>query len=579
MKAFCFVVAGALAIATLASAQPVITAGTVVNGASYLPGIAQGSIFIIKGSGLGPATLLQAPSLPFQTTLPVTNGTSVTFTPAAGGSGIQALMVYTWTSQVAALLPSTAATGNYNVTVTYNGATSAPEPATVVARNFGFVTQASSGSGPAQATYGGYDLNRFTTGSLAFEGHNWSLHPAVDGNTLILWGTGAGADTKSDVNGGSSGDQTAAGNFVVNIDGIDVKPSYVGRSSGAPGLDQANFTIPAGVSTGCFKSVQVKGTGFTSNVGTLAIVNVGDKACSSPTFTQAQLSTLDLGGTLVLGALTLLKNSEALNVGPPIGSLSLNTETASGFFARYTVDAVAGANFALNQIGACYIFQRTGTTQQLLLGPTPTPLNAGAQLTLNGPNASNVALPALFGSFVYSKTLYSNGFMGVGGTGSPTLTQGTYTITGTGGPDVGAFTATLNFPGTFTWTNENTLPDPIPRGSALTINWTGGTSGYVAIVGSANITSATSTPQNPTYNAAVFTCIADATAGTFTVPVSVLSILPQVANGAATNGSFGSLSVFAAGQAQFSAPLTAGGNIDQGFFSYTVGGTKTTGWN
>ncbi|MBZ5594776.1 MAG: hypothetical protein LAP39_21230 [Acidobacteriia bacterium] len=577
MKVFCLVTAGLLALVTTASAQPVITAGSVTNGASYLPGIAPGSIFIAKGSGLGPATLLQAPSLPFQTTL---SNTSVTFTPVAGGAPIEALMVYTWDKQIAAMLPSTAAPGDYNVTVTYNGATSAPEPATVVARNFGFVTQASSGAGPAQATYGGYDLNRFTTGTVAFAGHNWSLHPAVVGNKLILWGTGAGADIKSDTTGGSSGDQTAAGAFVLNIDGIDVKPDYLGRSSGSPGLDQANFTIPAGVTPGCFKNVQIRGTGFTSNLGTIAIAGAGQKACSAPTLTQSQLAKLDLGGTLTIGTLTLLKNSLELTV-PTLGTIQSKSESASGSFAKYTVDTVGTANFSLTEIGACYVYQRTGTSQQIIQGVPPTPLNAGNHLTLNGPNASNVAMPMLAGANdFYSASLYSNGFNGIGGSGTPTLTTGTYTIAGTGGTDVGAFSASVNFPGDLTWTNEDTLPDPIPRSSGLTVNWTGGTSGLVAIAGTAFAQSG-GTQQNPIYNASLFTCIAQATAGTFTVPVSVLSHLFQVSNDS-SSGSYGSLSVFGVidpTQGQFTAPLTAGGSIDRGFFAYSVGATKTTGWN
>jgi hypothetical protein len=56
--------------ANCAIAQPVITSTEVVNSASYLSqglpgsGIAQGSIFTIFGSGLGPNTLLQAGPLP-----------------------------------------------------------------------------------------------------------------------------------------------------------------------------------------------------------------------------------------------------------------------------------------------------------------------------------------------------------------------------------------------------------------------------------------------------------------------------------------------------------------------------------
>ena len=70
--------------ASCAFAQPVINSGSVVNSASYLSqglpgsGIAQGSIFTIKGSGLGPGTMVQS-GLPLSTSLA---GTSVKVTVA-----------------------------------------------------------------------------------------------------------------------------------------------------------------------------------------------------------------------------------------------------------------------------------------------------------------------------------------------------------------------------------------------------------------------------------------------------------------------------------------------------------------
>ena len=77
------------------------------------------------------------------------------------------------------MLPSSTPVGTYNVTVTYSGRPSAAVSANVVARNFGFATQTANGQGPAQATYGGYDLNRFTTGTLG----QWSIRPANPGDT------------------------------------------------------------------------------------------------------------------------------------------------------------------------------------------------------------------------------------------------------------------------------------------------------------------------------------------------------------------------------------------------------------
>jgi hypothetical protein len=54
-----------------------------------------------------------------------------------------------------------------------------------------------------------------------------------------------------------------------------------------------------------------------------------------------------------------------------------------------------------------------------------------------------------------------------------TLAAGTYTFTGSGGPDVGSFTATYPMPPAFTWTNQSSLAT-IVRANGATVTWTGG---------------------------------------------------------------------------------------------------------
>jgi uncharacterized protein (TIGR03437 family) len=158
----------------------------VLNATSNLPDIARGSWFVIYGAGLGPAALsIYSGALPYPTEL---SGTRVTFIPAAGGTAVETRLWYTLAGQVAGLLPSTPAAGDYDVRVVYNGQTSAPRRVKVVERNFGFATQSQNGSGPAQATYGGLDLNRFTTGTIG----QWSVRPAKAGDRVDLWGTGLG---------------------------------------------------------------------------------------------------------------------------------------------------------------------------------------------------------------------------------------------------------------------------------------------------------------------------------------------------------------------------------------------------
>jgi len=68
----------------------------------------------VFGTGLGPASLSVASGVPFPLELA---GSRVTFTPAAGGAAIECRLWYTMATQLAALLPSTTAAGDYDVRV------------------------------------------------------------------------------------------------------------------------------------------------------------------------------------------------------------------------------------------------------------------------------------------------------------------------------------------------------------------------------------------------------------------------------------------------------------------------------
>src|ERR1017187_1382664 len=97
---------------------PVPTITAVQDAASNTPNIAQGSIFIVKGSNLSASGY--TPFAPPRPT--VSSGVKVTFTPVAGGTGTDAYLVYLYNqsgvNQIACILPSTVAVGIYNVTVT-----------------------------------------------------------------------------------------------------------------------------------------------------------------------------------------------------------------------------------------------------------------------------------------------------------------------------------------------------------------------------------------------------------------------------------------------------------------------------
>jgi uncharacterized protein (TIGR03437 family) len=273
----------AVAFPTLLTAQPAIRSSNgILNASGYQAQLAPGTVFVIFGSALGPAAIQTAPASGYPTVLA---GTSVTFTPAGGGTPIDAKIVYTLATQVAGILPSSIPPGSYAVTVLYNGRSSPPQNAVVVARSFGIATSNSAGTGEAQATIGnvngGISLVRQTSGSVSFGGYSWTLSPAHPGDTLVLWGTGGGADPANDA-GGTSGDQTAVGRFSVDVAGTSIVPLYAGTSAGYPGLWQINFALPPTIQPDCAAGMQVSASGQLSNRVTIAIAQTGQASCPLP---------------------------------------------------------------------------------------------------------------------------------------------------------------------------------------------------------------------------------------------------------------------------------------------------------
>jgi hypothetical protein len=127
-------------------AAPAITA--VENNYSYLIpgqpnyGIAPGSLFIVKGTGLAAAgtvpQLWDVSKTPLPLSSPGANGTSITV--VVGGTTVQPGIYYISETQVAAVLPSNTPVGTGTITVTYNNQTSAAASILVVTSAMGFDT-------------------------------------------------------------------------------------------------------------------------------------------------------------------------------------------------------------------------------------------------------------------------------------------------------------------------------------------------------------------------------------------------------------------------------------------------------
>lgn len=535
-------------VTSILLAQPSIKTGGIVNVSGYQPTLAPGVVFVIFGANMGPASIATASAPNYPANL---GGTSVTFTPTSG-SPVAAKMVYSLAGQVAGLLPSSAAPGTYAVTVTYNNQTSAPQSVTVAARSFGIATSNSAGSGTAQATIGnvnsGLSLTRFTPGSVAFGGFTWTLTPAHPGDTLVLWGTGGGADPANDT-GGTSGDQTAAGKFVVNVEGTPITPIYAGAASGYPGLWQINFTLPATIAPNCFAATQVSAGGQLGNAVTIPIAAAGQTSCSAPGFSQTSLATLDAGGKITFAGMTVGKTFAYTN------GVATETDVVGGPFSQFSAGEWS-LEFSGPTIGPCNVLDETYPAGGKEATGADAYLNAGPSLSVSGAGIPTTTVPPV--NTPTGPVYIANFAKGA------LVNGGTYTLTGPGGSQVGAFTATATMPGSLTVPNLSSFTT-INRSQPLTVNWTGTGFDQVIIRIETDILTASST------HSANLTCAVPAAPGTYTIPAAALSYLlaggiGQFQVNAVFNGG-GIVAAEASSGLTVNIPLVAGGQIDFGAFA------------
>jgi uncharacterized protein (TIGR03437 family) len=213
----------------------------VTNAASNLPGaISPGEIVVLYGSGIGPAQLVKAtPGSDGSYGTQVAN-TSVSF------NGIAAPMIYTWATQVAAIVPYGITGTTAQVTVTYQGQTSAAFSVSIASSAPGIFTSDSTGQGQAAAiNQDGITVNTAAT-------------PTKVGDIISLYATGEGQTTPTGVDGKAASVPFPYPNLPVTatVGGQTALVKYAGGAPGmVAGLMQVNVQIPAGIQTG--NAVQV----------------------------------------------------------------------------------------------------------------------------------------------------------------------------------------------------------------------------------------------------------------------------------------------------------------------------------
>jgi uncharacterized protein (TIGR03437 family) len=222
---------------------------SVVNGASFQPGAAPGSLFSIFGTGLA-SNPASAQSVP----LPGSLGATQVLV-----NGSPAPLVYVSDKQINAQMPIGIPTGEpVSVSVTNAGATS------------NTVTVTIPPVAPGIFTYNGNQgIIQNQNGSL-----NSAAAPAHGGDVVVAYLTGGGSVNSAGAwfSGSPSpgGLSSVTAPYSVTVGGQPVEVEYLGLTPGFVGLYQTNFTMPS-LAPGSYPIVVTVG-GVSSNA---VMVNVG----------------------------------------------------------------------------------------------------------------------------------------------------------------------------------------------------------------------------------------------------------------------------------------------------------------
>ncbi|MEO8371974.1 MAG: hypothetical protein ABI806_22510 [Candidatus Solibacter sp.] len=493
------------------------------NDPSY--GIAQGSIFIIKGANLAPSsTGLQ--NVPLAVAL---NGVSARVT--VNGSSSDVLWYYVTPGQLGGILPSRTPVGNGSITVTTAAGTSAPAPIKVVQSAIGLLTLSGSGSGAAAVLDTKY----------AFLSAQNAARP---GDYIQLFGSGVGPTSGDESILQVQADLTSIA-VTATVGGLPATVVYRGRTV-YPGLDQINIIVPNGVTPGCAVPLTLRTGAYASNEVTIPVAD-SSGTCPAPPpsgggtqITAAEIESWIAAGQFRTGSVGLTRQTSYVIGDTPGGDSIIRSDVLSAGFNR-----IGGADLAKllrtqtppPEAGAC-IFNE-GSPVNPYPNLTYTSLDAGASVSVSGAPGSRNAPRSRnsVGQIGYATTI------GTGDAGNY-IDPGRYTLSGPGGLDVGSFSGSIDVAPELTWTNRAGLTT-VNRTQPITLTWSGGEpSTLVTIQGVSTVS------QGSTVSVTSFQCFARNTDRQFTVPVAVLSRMlasPRITAGTVSILLRGSLAIASVG--------------------------------
>lgn len=246
-------------LSTFAPARPVISKGGILNNAGYAgTGIAPGSIAAIFGTDLTNGALCLStegcvPRFAAGRMGTSMGGTSVTV------NGIPAPLFYATATQLGVQIPVEITGSSATVAINADGQTSVPETITLDAAAPGVFSMTGDGKGPGAITH--------ANGALVTP-----ANPAARNETLVLYATGLGTMSPSLATGALPTELTRAATLpTLTVSGVPAAVVFAGMSGCCVGLNQINFTVPAGAPAGNAVPVVVSMGAKPSNQVTLAI--------------------------------------------------------------------------------------------------------------------------------------------------------------------------------------------------------------------------------------------------------------------------------------------------------------------
>ena len=234
-----------------AGTRPAIS--SVVNGASFQPGIEAGSWVTIQGTNLAntnPGRTWRADEIVGGRLPTALDGVSVTI------NGKAAYVYYISPAQINVQAPTDGATGAVSVVVTNNGSVSAPATPQLQA----FAPAFFQYSGTSYAIVTRYPDNALVGNPSAIPG----TVAAAPGDVLILWATGFGP-TSPAMGAGNvvNGAPPLATLPAVTVGGTPVTMLGAALSPGSAGLYQIAIQLPASLPSG-IAAIRAGAGGFTS---------------------------------------------------------------------------------------------------------------------------------------------------------------------------------------------------------------------------------------------------------------------------------------------------------------------------